>query len=171
MHIVIKLKLKNPSKDNLALDWKLVILFWHISMQCRMKTRNKEVGGRAKYLKGLYFDSKSISSTLLLVTFRTHSYDEMNPRTKQKCRNPPRSRGLYSASRLLLEPGGDSSRRRSWHNEYLNNSMTDLVRSDPATNFDRYLMFWLEPTKFWYCGDGDWWELTNIVYCKIHNYL
>jgi len=59
---------------------------------------------------------------------RTHSYDEMNPRTKQKCRNPPRSRGLYSASRLLLEPGGDSSRRRSWHNEYLNNSMTDLVR-------------------------------------------
>ena len=99
--------------------------------------------------------------------FRTHSYEEMNPRTKQKCRNPPRGRGLYSASRRLLEPGGDSRRRRSWHNEYLNNSISDLVRwvssvTNCVTNFDRYLVFWLGPTKFWYCGDWHWG--TSVLY-------
>ena len=59
--------------------------------------------------------------------FRTHSYDEMNPRTKQKCRKVVGR----TTSRLLLD-WNTHSRRQSWHSEQCNTSqghISDFVRS------------------------------------------
>ena len=65
--------------------------------------------------------------------FRTHSYDEMNPRTKQKCRKVPRR----SSSRWLLD-WSDSTRRQSWHSEQQpsNQGLSDFVR-----------FYWISPSE------------------------
>ena len=65
---------------------------------------------------------------LKYLLFRTRSYDEMNPRTKQKCRKVPRR----SSSRWLLD-WNDSTRRQSWHSEHqsANPGLSDFVRFRP----------------------------------------
>lgn len=62
---------------------------------------------------------------------RTHSYEDMASRTKQKSRHHPRGSRLTGSKRILLDPDccDAEHRRRSWHSEYWHNtSMPDLAR-------------------------------------------
>ena len=119
----IKLKLRNHSKGSWVFVWNLVIWYWRILKIFQIPIRSR-ADERAKFSKGLIF---CLTNCLREGMFRTHSYDEMNPRTKQKCRKVVGR----TTSRLLLD-WNTHSRRQSWHSEQCNTSqghISDFVRS------------------------------------------